>query len=110
MKKTWDTFMGILAKKMNITFFMENEVLKIFSFTNFFVGSNIFRENGENNFWRIRPFFRRWGYLTLKMNITFLYHELNAKYFHVKQFFQKKKPYSLRKLQETVSGTHLTIF
>ncbi len=35
-----------LATKMNITSFMGNEVLKIFSFYNFFEKSNIFGENG----------------------------------------------------------------
>ncbi len=31
--------------------FMENEVLNIFSFNNFFEKSNIFGENGEKKFW-----------------------------------------------------------
>ncbi len=34
-------------------------------------------------------FFRRRGYFTPKFNITFFYHKFDAKYFHVKQFFQK---------------------
>ncbi len=38
---------GCQGMKMNITFFMENEVLNIFSFDNFFDKSNIFGENGE---------------------------------------------------------------
>ncbi len=38
---------GFLVKKMNITFFMENKVLNIFSSNNFFNESNIFGENGE---------------------------------------------------------------
>ncbi len=36
--------------KLNITFFMRNEALNIFSFNNFFDESNIFQENGEKEF------------------------------------------------------------
>ncbi len=39
-----------LATKMNITFFMGNEVLNIFSLNNFFEKSNIFGENREKIF------------------------------------------------------------
>ncbi len=52
-------------------FFMGNEVLNIFSFNNFFGKSNIIGENLEKKFGGTRPFFRRRGHLTLKMNITF---------------------------------------
>ncbi len=41
---------GRLATKMNITFFMGNEVLNIFSSNNFFEENNIFRENDEKTF------------------------------------------------------------
>ncbi len=37
---------GRLTTKMNITFFIGNEVLNIFSFNNFLDKSNIFPENG----------------------------------------------------------------
>ncbi len=57
--------------RMNITFFMGNDILNIFSFNNFSEKSNIFGENGGKNFWRTRPFFRRRGHLTIKMNINF---------------------------------------
>ncbi len=30
------------------------------------------------------------GRLTSKINTTFFYHKFDVKYFHVKQFFQKK--------------------
>ncbi len=43
---------GRLATKMNITFFMGNEVLNIFSSNNFFDKSNIFQENSEKQFLR----------------------------------------------------------
>ncbi len=36
-----------LATRMNITFFMGNEVSNILSFNNFFEKSNIFGDNGE---------------------------------------------------------------
>ncbi len=93
--------------KMNITFFMGNEVLNIYSYNNFSEKLNIFGENGEKNFWGTRPFFRS-GHVTLKMNITFFYRKLDAKYFYVKKFFCKPQ-YFLRKLQKTVLAAHLTI-
>ncbi len=37
-------------RKMNITFFMGNEVLSIFLFNNSFEKSNFFGENGGKNF------------------------------------------------------------
>ncbi len=42
---------GHLATKINITFFMENEVLNMFSINSFFGKSNIFRENSKKQFW-----------------------------------------------------------
>ncbi len=40
---------GCLATKMNVTFFMGNEILIIFSFNNFFEKNNIFGENRKNS-------------------------------------------------------------
>ncbi len=37
--------------KMNITFFIRNEVLNIFSLNSFAEKSNIFGENGGKHFW-----------------------------------------------------------
>ncbi len=37
----------LLATRMNINFFMGNEVLNILSFNNFFEKSNIFGDDGE---------------------------------------------------------------
>ncbi len=45
-----------LTPKLNITFFMGNVILNIFSFNSFFYESNIFRENGEKKFWWTWPF------------------------------------------------------
>ncbi len=39
-----------LTPKLNITFFMGNEVLNIFSSNNFFDNRNIFGENGKKIF------------------------------------------------------------
>ncbi len=41
---------GRRATKMNITFFIGNEIVNIFSFNNFSEKSNIFGENGEKIF------------------------------------------------------------
>ncbi len=41
---------GQLATKMNITFFLGNEILNKFSSNNFFEKSNIIGENEEKNF------------------------------------------------------------
>ncbi len=46
-----------VAIKMNITFFMGNEVLNIFSSNNFFEISNSFGENGEKKFGGNMPIF-----------------------------------------------------
>ncbi len=59
------------TKKMNIIFFMENEVLNSFSSNNFFEESNIFGENSEKILKGTSAFFWRRGHLTPKMNITF---------------------------------------
>ncbi len=48
----------------DLTFFMENEVLNIFSCNNFFPKSNIFGGKGEKNFGGTLPFFRRRGHLS----------------------------------------------
>ncbi len=37
---------------MNITLFIGNEVLNVFSCNNFFENSNLFGENREKHFWR----------------------------------------------------------
>ncbi len=62
---------GHPGTKMNMTSFIGNEVLNIFSFKNFSEKSNIFREKGEKKFWGTWPFFRRRSHFKLKMNITF---------------------------------------
>ncbi len=56
----------LLETKLNITFFMGNEVLNIFSSKRFFDESDIFRENGKKLGGGTWPFFRRWGLLTPK--------------------------------------------
>ncbi len=51
---------GCRATKKNISFFMENKVLIVFSSNNFFEESNILREyNKKKNFWGTWRFFRR---------------------------------------------------
>ncbi len=63
---------GRLAMKMNITFFMGNEVLNIFYLNNFFEESNIFREIDERFFWGTSIFKEKESLdLTPKMNTTF---------------------------------------
>ncbi len=42
--------------KINITFFMENEVFIISSYNNFFKESNIFWKNCEKNIWGYEHF------------------------------------------------------
>ncbi len=49
---------GRLATKMNITFYFGNEVPNTFHLIIFFEESNIFRENGEKNFWGTLSIFR----------------------------------------------------
>ncbi len=64
---------GRLATKMNITFFMGNELLNNFSFNNFFEKINVFGENEEKNIlWLTWPFFWRRVHFMVKINITFL--------------------------------------
>ncbi len=59
-RKRWKTIFRVefllkgkmyVAKKMNVSFFIRNEVWNIFSFNNFFEESNIFWENCEKKFW-----------------------------------------------------------
>ncbi len=59
---------GRLIMKMNITFFMENEVLNMFSSNNFFGKRNIFWENGEKQFWGCEHLLG--DHLRTKNNIT----------------------------------------
>ncbi len=70
---------GRLATKMNITFFMRNEVLNIFSSNKFFEKKQNFWRKGGKNFWGAWPLFKGKGHLTLKMNITFFNRKLDAK-------------------------------
>ncbi len=81
----------------------------IFSSYNFFEEATFSDKMVKKNGGGTRPFFRRWGHLMPKVNITFFNHKLDAKYFHVKQFFRKKQ-YFLKKLTKTVLGAPLTIF
>ncbi len=51
--------MGRLVTKMNISFFMGNYVLNIFSSNNCFEESYIFHENCENKFWGPQHFLEK---------------------------------------------------
>ncbi len=50
-----------LTRKINITFFITNEVLNILLFTNFFQRSVIFWENARKPFLEPSPFWRKGG-------------------------------------------------
>ncbi len=67
---------------MNITFFMGNEVLNIFSFNNFFEKSNIFGENRGKNFGG--PIFQEKGSSYAKNEYKLFYWKLDAKNVYVK--------------------------
>ncbi len=95
--------------KLNITFFMGNKVLNTFSSNNFFEESNVFRENGVKKFWGTRPFFRRWGSSYAKSEYNFFRPKLDAKYFHVKQFFCKNQVF-LRNCKKLVLGCIWEVF
>ncbi len=70
--------------KVNITFFMGNKVLNIFSSDGFFEESNILCENGEKILGRRDHFLGEGGHLTPKINITFLIKNyILGKYLHV---------------------------
>ncbi len=65
-----------LATKINITFFVGNEVFNIFHKTIFFIKqffrkNNIFQNNCEKNFWGDLTIFEGTGRRMRKINITF---------------------------------------
>ncbi len=70
----------------NITFFMENKVWIFFHLT-IFVKKATFSEKMAKKIWGNTTFFSRWGYLMPKVNITLFYPKLDARFFHIKQFF-----------------------
>ncbi len=78
-----------LTIKMNITIFIANKILIIFSLNHFFKKkNNIFRENCEKTFLQQMTLFERNGaHLTSKTNITFFCGKQNANYFFTKPFF-----------------------
>ncbi len=63
---------GRLTTKVNITFFVGNEVLNIFHLTIFSQKSNIFQNNGEKLFLGGMTIFAGTDRGTTKMNITFV--------------------------------------
>ncbi len=65
---------------------MGNKVLDVFSFNNFFVRSNIFRENGEKIFLGGMTILGE-GPSYAKNEKNLFYQTLDAKYFYVTQFF-----------------------
>ncbi len=79
---------GHLATKMNVTFFMGNEVLNALSSKNFFDESNIFRENAKKILVAHDHFLGdgRWGHLTPN-EYNLFYHCLGTRYFIIKQVF-----------------------
>ncbi len=88
---------GCLVTKMNIISFMVNEFWILLHLT-IFKESNNFCKNGEKNVWGIRTFFRRGSHYA-KNKYNLFYRKLDAKYFHVKEFFRKKQ-YISRKVQK----------
>ncbi len=60
-----------LAKKMNIPFLWEKWFWIFFHVTIFSNKATFLKKIGKKHFCGTWPFFRQWGHLTLKMNITF---------------------------------------
>ncbi len=70
------------ATKMNITFYMGNKVLNIFSSNNFFEKSNILGENREKKLLGDMTIFWE-GSSYAKNEYDLVYQKLDSKYFHV---------------------------
>ncbi len=77
--------------KMNITFFYGNNILNIFSSNYFFKKRNIFLGNDEKTFLECTTILQEKGLSYTKNEYNLFHHKLDAKYFHVTQFFRKKQ-------------------
>ncbi len=88
---------------------MGKEVLNIFSSNNFFDEGDIFRENSERKFLGNKTIFWGDGVILRQNEYNLFYHKLDAKYFHVKQFFRKKQ-YFLEKPSKNCFGGALGHF
>ncbi len=73
--------------KMNITFFIGNEVLNIFYLTIFSKKATFSEKMVKKKFRGTRLFFRGWGHLTPKINITFFITNKVLSIFMLNNFF-----------------------
>ncbi len=81
---------GRLGTKINITFFMGNEILNIFSSYDFTQEATFTQKKVKKNFGVTRSFLMKWGHLRPKMNINFFITNYNIVIiFMLNNFFRK---------------------
>ncbi len=77
-----------LALKINVTFFITNEIPNILLFSSFFKKSCIFWENGKNHFWGPSLFWRKEAFGD-KNEYNLFYGKWGFEYFSSDNFFEK---------------------